>query len=915
MLVQKNNKTGSIKSPLLPSLFCFSILCLSALTLNYFNKKSKNNFNENISSRKSSNKSELMKEATLENYEFDSENRIKQEFLKLRSPQTNVIPAHIKQKENEFYRTTFAKNFLLKQSSIQDNWSSIGPNGLGGRTRALGLDVRNENIINAGAATSGMFQSTDNGKSWVRTSTADDLPSVTCLIQDTRPGEENNWYYATGEYRSPSLRFGNVLYSGDGIFKSTNNGKSWSVIPATSTGKPNLNNNSFDFIYNLALDNSNKNQTELYAATFKGIRRSTDGGATWQQVLGDNSTPDCYSDVIVTPSGIVYATISSSSGIGGVYKSFDGINWAKFQPSDFPEQTKRFVIAYAPSNESIIYLFGQTENFGAKIDGFYGFPEWYAVWRYHPQADNWLNLSNNIPTQGYQNFNSLNSYCMYLKVAPTNPELVFIGLSNLYSTLSGFLDSELRWLGGYSDNGAWNLPKALHPDQHSFAFSNTNPNVIYCGNDGGIKKTNIVNNSDFSNSWEQLNNGYVTSQFYSASIDKSSQTNYVAGGAQDNGSWLAYTANLNTEWESIGGGDGCMTEVLDKENIYYATQNGWIYKIDNDNGVSYLNKGGDANYLFVNPFILPNTDEIYTAAGSYIKYLSGLDSKSYYDYNEQAPWQIMENTRLENSEIQISALATSGDRLLYGTTNGKLFLLNNRQNLTEPTTDITSAEFPKNAYINCIATSDENKEFAVVVFTNYNVRSVFFTDDMGKTWNDISGNLEENPDGSGNGPSCKWASLLHLGSERYKIYLGTSIGLYSVVFGKNGFSAWEQEGKNSIGNCIVDMIDFNANKVVAASWGRGIFAEDRPTFSVNENDKNKTENGQSSLLVCNEVQDVLKLKLVDYRQQNIDYKIFDVNGKLVLNGSANSPEIKVSSLPAGNYFISINGNFQRFIKY
>ena len=598
--------------------------------------------------------------------------RESQEFLKLRDPNLNVVPNNIRSKELNFAKRLSNYNSLSKTSKIGLSWKNIGPYNLGGRTRALGLDINDNNIIIAGSSSGGIFRSIDNGSSWNKVSKTDQLPNTTCLIQDLRKGKGNIWFCGTGEYRSPSIRFGNVLFSGDGIYKSIDNGLSWNLLPSTSTSKPNLQDNSFDYIYKVDLDNSKIDEDIVYAATYKGIRRSSNGGLTWVNSIGNVNTQNCYSDVCVTPSGQVYATMSSSSGLGGIYHSSDGVKWEKITPENFSDSTQRLVVSYPPSNESLIYVLGQTHEFGKKIDGFYGFPEWSALLRYNVNNKSWINLSDNLPPDARNGFNSLNSYAMYLKFNPRNEKIAFLGSANLHVSSDAFETTNYRWIGGYPSQGNWDENGALHPDQHTLVFSNRDTNVIYCGNDGGVKKVDYSEVKNEGNNWVQLNNGYITSQFYSVSIDKSGLTNSVVGGAQDNGSWRSIKQIPNDNWENVGSGDGCFCSNPGGGSVYTSSQNGSIYRIDSSGGFDYINKGGDANYLFVNPFFMPDSDNMYIAAGSFIKIVKNLNSNIRYDYNNPSPGITMEGTRL-NDNMQISALTTSGDYLYYGTTNGHIF--------------------------------------------------------------------------------------------------------------------------------------------------------------------------------------------------------------------------------------------------
>jgi len=112
-----------------------------------------------------------------------------------------------------------------------------------------------------------------------------------------------------------------------------------------------------------------------------------------------------------------------------------------------------------------------------------------------------------------------------------------------------------------------------------------------------------------------------------------------------------------------------------------------------------------------------------------------------------------------------------------------------------------------------------------VVFSNYNVVSVFATTDGGTTWTAIAGNLEQNPNGGGSGPSCRWVKILPVGGTKI-YYIGTSTGVYSTGYLNGANTVWEQEGASVIGNVVVDMIDARSSDgmVVAATHGNGIFS-------------------------------------------------------------------------------------------
>ena len=118
----------------------------------------------------------------------------------LANPSTDEIPINIRELENQFAQELAFKanlNRLRMRAAGMDSknapslltWSSLGPNNVGGRTRAVAIDVQNENIILAAGVSGGVWRSSNGGQSWTKTTKSDQLHSVTCIVQDTRPGK------------------------------------------------------------------------------------------------------------------------------------------------------------------------------------------------------------------------------------------------------------------------------------------------------------------------------------------------------------------------------------------------------------------------------------------------------------------------------------------------------------------------------------------------------------------------------------------------------------------------------------------------------------------------------------------------------------------------------------------------------
>jgi hypothetical protein len=171
---------------------------------------------------------EIRSEAS-EGTEEDPHARSRYKWLLLRNPATNEIPRDIGRRELAFVKNLAGKT-TGRQVTADIGWDARGPCNIGGRTKALAIDVTNENIIHAGCVSSGMWKSTDAGASWTKTTASDQLHSVSCIAQNEYPGNEDIWYYGTGEWGGGSASVplsAGATYRGDGIFKSTDNGENW----------------------------------------------------------------------------------------------------------------------------------------------------------------------------------------------------------------------------------------------------------------------------------------------------------------------------------------------------------------------------------------------------------------------------------------------------------------------------------------------------------------------------------------------------------------------------------------------------------------------------------------------------------------------------------------------------------------
>lgn len=761
----------------------------------------------------------------------DAQLRRLYEIEMLKDPATGEIPENIREKElafaariNERPREQSAR----KNARIIENWKARGPYNVGGRTRALALDLDNENIILAGGVSGGMWRTEDGGLSWSKTTGTSEIQSVTAVAQDPRPGFRNIWYYATGERIGNSAGAGGAFFSGNGIYKSLDGGRSWSVLRATADNKPQTIS-PFDLIFNIAI---HPVTGDLYAATWNGIHRSADGGASFTEVLAGGV--DTWTDIMITPSGVLYVSLDSDGNPNkGVFRSTDGVTWTNITPVNFPTTYGRSVLGYTPSDENIIYYFADNPLVsGAGL-----------LWRYtHGAPTPWTNLTANLPALGGNvgNLNTQGGYNLVIEVHPSNPNTIFLGGTNLYRSTNGFTARPgTAWIGGYSPLNNVSIYPNQHPDQHALIFFPSNPQKALSANDGGVHYTDNIlatNAGTLPVLWTSLNNGYLTTQPYAISFDEQGTGVQLMAGFQDNGTWSTPSNSLTTPWGEEFSGDGSFNAFADNGRTkYVSSQGGNIYRLNYSSAsdlpgdyesFTRVTPLGATGFAFIAPFVLDPTNDnvMYLPAGGRIWRNDNLDGIPVFS---NAPTAV-NWTNLTNSQVtsgNVTALAVSrmpANRLYYGTNTGLIYRIDDANIGDQQKTDISSGKGLPAGFVNCITVDPTNADRVFVVMSNYNIRSIFYSADGGGTWTDISSNLEETATGMGSGPSVRWLAI-EGNNDRY--YLGTSTGLYSTPTISGSSTTWTQEDIAGIGNVVVPMIRTRQDGFAAvATHGNGVYS-------------------------------------------------------------------------------------------
>ncbi|PEN14802.1 hypothetical protein CRI94_00460 [Longibacter salinarum] len=786
--------------------------------------------------------------------------RARFDWMRLRDPSTGRIPKGIRAAELSFAET------LPKDWSKSLSWNKRGPFNIGGRTRALAYDISDptyQTILAAGVS-GGIWRTTDGGTSWSRVTDPDQRPSITSLTQDTRTGKTDIWYASTGERRGNSAGGGaGAFYRGDGVYKSTDGGLTWSILPSTD-GESTQFDSVFDYTWRVRTDPSNATQDEVYVAAANSIVRSTDGGATWSAVLGGSAV---FPEMEITSTGVVYATLSQSTNNSGLYRSPDGVNWTNITPADFPAiEAQRTTIGVNPSNEDEVWFLTYAPGSGPAGDDGSGPAIDHELWMYDAGDGSWTDHSDLLPTRGdgqvgsvggaSGDFNTQNGYDIFVKVHPADGGTVFAGGRNLWridtTATAGSADS---WIGGYTQTNisfATYEPSGSdphHPDQHGAIFQPDDPSVMITASDGGVHRTtdNMVS-GDGNVVYESLNNGYFSTQFYHVCSNADPTDPTVMGGMQDNGTWFTQTSDPTADWTEQLGGDGANCAIANAATRpgtarYPSLQNGQLTRWDYDeNGTLtsavFVYPTSASGILFVHPFELDpvKRNVMYYPGGTSMWRTENAESTS------GIVWDELSNAALAGHVITAldASEADSAHVLYYGTVDpnggqGRVYRLAAADTVQSAADadDVTDAAFPTGGYVSDIAVDPADSDRVLVAFSNYNVTSLFFTEDGGQTWTDVEGNLAGTSLGGGlnTGPSIRSVAILPQPElSQTTFYVGTSVGLYSTSSLSGGTTSWTQEGPNSIGTVVVDDVDARAadGQILVGTHANGVYSSSAP---------------------------------------------------------------------------------------
>jgi photosystem II stability/assembly factor-like uncharacterized protein len=438
----------------------------------------------------------------------------------------------------------------------------IGP--VGNRVTSVVSVPGQPNIYYAGAASGGIFKTTDGGVHWESIFDQQPVSSIGALA--IAPSDPNVIWAGTGEAFIRSH-----ISVGAGIYKSTDAGKSWKLMGLEKTGRIArvvIDPKNSDIVMAAAMGHSYGPQPE------RGVFRTTNGGKTWDRVLFTDENTGA-SDLVMDPNNpsILFAGMwpleihtwgRESGGPGsGLFKSNDGgVTWKKLTGHGLPTRTTgKVALAMANSNSNRVYALIETGD-GVPVNG--KETDRGKLWRSDDGGENWRMVSYDRTLGGRTH------YYFRMAVAPDNENETYYMTAAFSTSLDG--GETLRTPAGFGSSPGG--------DNHDMWIDPTNANRMAVANDGGVSISVTRGKT-----WNRIQ--LPIAQMYHVTVDNRIPY-FVYGNEQDDPS---YRGPSNTRggggfgggagqiprsaWQSVGGGEsGWATPDPVDNNIIWSSASG-----------------------------------------------------------------------------------------------------------------------------------------------------------------------------------------------------------------------------------------------------------------------------------------------------------------------------------------------------
>ena len=835
------------------------------------------------------------------------------------------------------YNGIYSQNLNTKNLS----WRNIGPANMMGRIAAIDASNKDYRKVLIASASGGVFKSDNAGVTWESIFDKYGAGSIGSVKFDQN--DLNTIWVGTGESANR-----NSSAWGDGIYKSTDGGKTFSNMGLKST-------------HQIAeIEIHPKNSSIVYAAAVghlwgysgeRGLFRTLDGGNSWEKVLGglpDDGKTGC-TEIIFHPTNpdIMFAgfyhrlrqpaSFVSGGEEGGLFKSTDGgKSWRKVTNGLAKGKSGMIDISIHLSNPDIMVMaYEADENIP---DGEPG----TGVYISYDAGESWNFLLKHAVRPFYHG---------QIEIDPINPE-------NIYVVSRGFMISNDGGKNFYSRR--WRTDGG---DDHDMWIAPYDNNIMYLATDQGSRLS-----VDGGRTWLSHNNMAI-GQYYAIGVDMRDPY-YIGGGLQDNGLWMTpsnsreYRGILNMHSTWIAEGDGFHTQIdpEDWRTVYTVNHVGFVARQNIET----------REYTFITP-----TPETISNFSEYVEYDYDETRNRYtidpgehwffrerpdrpllppqFRFNWSSPFIISSNNskrvffgsnhlfksddRGDNWKI-ISPDLTTNDKSLRNTSDGG-GLTNSNTGGENHFTIITISDTPIDKDVIWVGTDDGNvqvtidngdtwdnvrpnivgvpqktwvsrveaskhkKGRAYVSFDNHrfddNKPYVFMTDDYGKSWKNITSDLPKDYSVYVIKEDYIDENLLFVGTEK------------SVYFTINQGKIWEKLGSNLPSVAIHDLVIHPRDgDLIAGTHGKSIWILDdiSPLRNLNFNSNKIIPSRESTKWI--KINTGRKQPYFEFRGENPPYGAIinfysktEIKGKITITNSSGSNLYKRD--------ISLNNGLNRII--
>ena len=695
------------------------------------------------------------------------------------------------------------------------NLRPIGPAITSGRISDFAFHPDRKHEYFAATASGNLWKTTNNGITW--TPVFDNEASYAIGVVTLDPNDPLVVWVGTGENNAQR----SVAY-GDGVYKSVDGGQSWTNMGLRDSGhisKIWIDPNDSDIVLVAA-------QGPLWSpGGDRGLYKTNDGGKTWNAILtlDENTGVNEFvvdprdSDTIVASTyqrrRHVWVLINGGPG-SGIHKTTDGgETWKEIEtglPAD--DHMGRIGLAGAPSNPDMIYAIIEASD------------DDKGVYRSTDFGTTWTKQSDYMATSP--------QYYNELVVDPKDPERVYS--MDTFTHVSE--DGGKTWTRLSLD---WR-----HVDDHALWIDPDLTSHLIIGGDGGIYES-----YDRGNTWRHVRNLSIT-QFYRIQPDDDEPFYNVCGGTQDNNSLCAPSRTTvihgitNSDWTMILSGDGYKPQI-DPENpdiIYTQYQYGGLARYDRRTQervpITPHPASGEKQYkwnwntpLLISPH---DNERIYYAAeklfqsddrGNTWRVISP-DLTRQLDRNQLEVmgrvWSVDTIAKNDSTSMYGAAIGLSEsplvEGLIYvGTDDGVMSVTEDGGETWRRTESFRGV--PDMSLIEDVVASVHDSDVAYAVIDNHKRGDykpyVLRSDDRGRSWSLISGNLPE------------WGSAHTIAEDHVDpnlLFVGTEFGLF---FTQDGGDAWHQLKGNFPTIAVRDLeIQRRETDLVVGTFGRGIYILD-----------------------------------------------------------------------------------------